>query len=133
MKPNSRKSDLAKIHIAKKQMGMEDDTYRAMLMHVAGVDSAGKLDMNGRMKVLHHLSTQGFKPKKFKGKPNNVAREPQLKKIEALLADMKLSWAYADAMAKHMFKVEKVAWLKEGKQYQAVITALVKKQAKLNG
>lgn len=39
---------------------MDDDTYRAMLMGVAGVDSASKLDYNGMTRVLKHLRSSGF-------------------------------------------------------------------------
>ncbi|MCO2667365.1 regulatory protein GemA, partial [Pseudomonas aeruginosa] len=35
-----RAVNLAKIHIAKAQLGMDDDTYRALLARVAGVRSA---------------------------------------------------------------------------------------------
>ncbi|WP_321276945.1 hypothetical protein [Thiomicrorhabdus indica] len=38
----SRKGNLAKIHIAKKELGISDDAYRAMLMEVAKVNSASK-------------------------------------------------------------------------------------------
>lgn len=42
-------------------------------------------------------------------------------KIEALLADNNLLWAYADGIAKQMFKVD---WL-ERKQLRKVVAALV--------
>ncbi|WP_321276943.1 regulatory protein GemA [Thiomicrorhabdus indica] len=61
-----RQANLAKIHIAKKDLGMSDDAYRAMLQDVAGVDSASKLDFHGQMKVLHRLEQLGFKPKQGK-------------------------------------------------------------------
>lgn len=38
-----RAVNLAKIHIAKAQLGMDDDTYRALLARVAGVRSAKDL------------------------------------------------------------------------------------------
>lgn len=47
-------------------------------------------------------------------------------KIEALLADNKLPWAYADGIAKQMFKVDKVDWL-EREQLRKVVAALVVK------
>lgn len=57
---STRQRQLAQIHLAKKELGMDDDTYRAMLMGVAGVDSASKLDYNGMIKVLKHLRASGF-------------------------------------------------------------------------
>lgn len=131
-----RKSDLAKIHLAKKELGMDDETYRAMLQSVAGVTSAKDLDAEARRKVLDHLRSCGMKFKRsstprYPGKPHNM--DAQLEKIEALLADMNLPWSYADAMAKRMYKVDRIAWLKDQKQYQGIITALVKKQKKFAG
>ena len=56
-----RRAALAKIHIAKKQLGLEEETYRAMLQEVAGVDSAADLDMRGLGEVLDHLADRGAK------------------------------------------------------------------------
>ena len=35
----NRRAELAKIHVAKKQLAMDDETYRAMLMSQFGVES----------------------------------------------------------------------------------------------
>ena len=58
-------------------------------------------------------------------------KKPQLSKIEALLADMKLSWAYADAISNRMYRVRYVRWCSR-EQLTGIITALVKKQRKLD-
>lgn len=58
---STRQRQLAQIHIAKKDFGMDDETYRAMLKGVAGVDSSSQLDFNGMTKVLKHLRASGFK------------------------------------------------------------------------
>lgn len=60
---STRQRQIAQIHIAKKDLGMDDDTYRAMLMGVAGVDSSSKLDYTGMTKVLKHLRGSGFAAK----------------------------------------------------------------------
>lgn len=127
----SRTSQLAKIHLGKKLLQLDDDTYRAMLQSVAGVDSASKLKPADLNRVIEHMKSKGAVFKKRFGKhtkqrPKNMT--PQMQKIEALLTDMKLPWGYADAMAKHMFKIEKVAWVRETSQLQGIITALTKKQ-----
>ncbi|MBN8479499.1 MAG: regulatory protein GemA [Burkholderiales bacterium] len=56
-----RSNELAKIHIAKAQLGLDDDTYRAMLWTVARVRSAKDLDAGGREAVLLHLRGCGWK------------------------------------------------------------------------
>ncbi|HDR9585248.1 TPA: regulatory protein GemA [Burkholderia stabilis] len=56
------KGTLARIHVAKTQLGMDDETYRAMLRSVAGVDSARNLSPTGATTVLKHLERSGFRP-----------------------------------------------------------------------
>ena len=52
--PRSR--ELAAIHALKKKLGMDDADYRAMLVEVTGVDSAGKLTQSSeRQRVIEHL------------------------------------------------------------------------------
>ena len=60
---NHRNSDLVKIHIAKKQLDLSDDEYRAILSGRGGADSAKDLDHAGRQRVLDYFKTRGFKPK----------------------------------------------------------------------
>lgn len=125
-----RRRDLAKIHIAKKQLGMSDTAYREMLKNIAGVASAADLDVRGRSKVLGHLKSRGFKPA-YKAaqkpiKPRSAAkeREPLLLKIRAILMELKLPWKYADAMAKRMFKVDRVHWLEPHELHKLTIALI---------
>lgn len=64
MNKGSRVVDLAKIHLAKKGLGMDDSAYRAMLHAIVGVDSAKTLDNSGRGKVLWHLRRLGWRPQR---------------------------------------------------------------------
>jgi phage gp16-like protein len=57
-----RLRDLALIHLGKQQLGLDDDTYRALLENVAGVRSARELDAAGRAAVLARLRGHGFRP-----------------------------------------------------------------------
>lgn len=128
-----QKGTLSKIHIAKSQLGMEDDIYRGLLARVAGVRSSKDLNDRQAGAVLREFERLGFKPKpsKAKGKPHNFNQLPgRITKIEAQLADMKLPWAYADALARQMFKVDRAAWLKTTKQLDALIAALHVEQEK---
>lgn len=88
--PNA--ADLAKIHIAKKQLAMDDDAYRAMLKSVAGVESAKSLSLSGVSKVLAHLKRCGFKPiAKKQSRP--LADDAQSRKIRALWLELHQSGA----------------------------------------
>ena len=46
---------LAAIHVARKQLGLEDDDYRAVLERVTGKSSAGKMTVGEQGKVLDEL------------------------------------------------------------------------------
>jgi phage gp16-like protein len=123
----SRRKDLAKIHLGKKALGLSDLVYREMLFNIAGVESAADLDGRGRSAVLDHLRKCGFKgtikgPRGYKSfhksaktsgmdKRSAPERAALLSKIGAILADLELSWAYADGMAERMFGVDKTRWL----------------------
>ena len=124
----------AKIHIARQQLGMDDSGYRELLARVAGVRSSKELGPRQVGAVLREFERLGFQPKpstKTKGKPHNFAeQDAEITKIEALLADMKLPWSYADAIAKRMFGIERCAWLKKPQHYKALIAALHVEQKK---
>ena len=64
-----RNNDLAKIHIARKDLAMTDDSYRALLQRVTGKESASALSIAERVKVMAEFTRLGWKPKP-KSKPN---------------------------------------------------------------
>lgn len=74
-----RNAELAQIHIAKTQLGLDDETYRAVLWTVARVQSSKDLDWTGRKKLLEHFKAHGWKPaapKKAKAiKPVSLGQE----------------------------------------------------------
>lgn len=108
-------SSLAKIHIAKAQLGLDDDTYRAILARVAGVRSAKELGPRQVGALLAEFQRLGWQPAAPKRAGRKVPKPAQERgklvgKIEALLAEAGRPWAYADAMAQKMFGVERVEW-----------------------
>lgn len=121
---------MAKIHIAATQLGMDEDTYREMLWNIAGVRTARDLDAAGRREVIKHLKACGWRPKRktpYLGQPVNIdskERGPQLRKIEALLAEAGRPWKYADGVARKICKVDKVQWCTPD-QLRKVIAALI--------
>lgn len=101
---------LSKIHVAKSQLAMDDETYRAMLSSVAGVSSAKDLTPETAERVLRHFERCGFQPKQMPHRAPRVAprRAAKLAKIEALLADAGRPWAYVDGMVKRICKVDAI-------------------------
>jgi phage gp16-like protein len=127
------------IHVARRELAMDDDSYRQMLAAMPGLDgqtSTAKLSVPKLKMVLEMLKSKGFKVRpnrKTQGKPHNFysnAMPLMITKIEAQLADMKLSWSYADGIARQMFGIQKCAWIREPEQLQALIAALDVEQGK---
>lgn len=56
---DTRKADLAKIHIGRKQLGLDDVDYRALLDGLFGKDSAGKLNQRERWRLICRLEELG--------------------------------------------------------------------------
>lgn len=115
---------------------MDDDTYRDLLQRLTGHRSSAELDDIQRDRVLTEMRRLGALAKRkpadpTKGKPKNFDTMPDMiTKIEALLADMKLPWSYADAIAKRQCGIARVAWLKSGDHLRAIIAALHVEQEK---
>lgn len=115
-----RTDDLAKIHIAKKDLGLDDDTYRGMLWTCARVHSSKDLDYAGRAAVLDHLKARGWKPKppvKAKQKAK-LSDEPQHKMIRGLWLELHANGIVIDpsekAIArfiKNQTKIDRMEWL----------------------
>lgn len=89
----------ARLHILAKEAGMDDDAYRQMLVEVGGLDpaagkpSSGRLTAAGLGRVLDHLSRlTGADP--LRPPASEIEADPQLRKINALLADAKRPWGY---------------------------------------
>ncbi|RFB92054.1 GemA protein [Rhizobium leguminosarum bv. trifolii] len=55
-------SSLAAIHVAKKHLGLDDDTYRAKLARITGKQSAKDMTETEREKVLMVFRNEGFAP-----------------------------------------------------------------------
>lgn len=109
----NRKAMLAKVHIAKKRLGLDDGTYRAMLSDMYGEDSAAKLsvkqldDLLMRFQAMGAELSHGGSPKRLGAQ---AQQEPYLEKIEALLAEKGreegkyISWEYAVSILKRQTK-----------------------------
>jgi len=106
-----RNSELAKIHVAKKQLGMTDEDYRSMLWTQARVTSSSALDHAGRQRVLDHLKACGFKAsaafktRRPKRPTPSADALPLVRRIRAQLISLgNLPDAYADGLAKQMLQ-----------------------------
>lgn len=115
--PQDTKKALAMVHLAKKDLRLDDDMYRNLLKDRFGVGSAKDLTPAQLGLLLDQFRQLGFKPSK---KPAEVKKGRNtgrlLAKIEALLAAKGqdegrfVPLSYAEGLLKKMTGVEKLEW-----------------------
>ncbi len=129
-----KRREIQLIHVAKQQLGLDDETYRAMLWAIARVKSSTELDFKGRKEVLDHLKKSGFKAVPSKKRPQSrpLADDPQSTKIRELWLTLHTSGkvhnpseAALAAFVKRQTKVDALQWL-TSVQASAVIEELKK-------
>jgi len=76
---------IAKVHVARKQLAMEEGSYRALLMRIAGVDSARACSAYALGDVLAEFERLGFSPSRAARRD----RRPHVRKIYAIWGDLK--------------------------------------------
>lgn len=117
----------AVIHIAKAQTGLTEDEYRGLLSSV-GVESSKDLTGAKFRILMDKFEKLGFRTtsKQRTKKPRirvPASKEKLIGKIKFILGDLNLSLAYADGMAKKMFKIEFFEWADQD-QLRKLIAAL---------
>lgn len=106
-----RKAELAKIHIHKQQLGLDDAAYRDLLAAVCGVKSSADLDARGRRKLLDHLAAclkaSGINPhpKRLPTAHRSLAQSKEAieAKIAVQLKELRQGWPYAYGVARRIF------------------------------
>lgn len=130
-----KKKMMQLVHIGKNKLGLDDGTYRDMLWQATGKRSSKDCTVAALKKMIGAMETKGFvitPAKKHQTKKPDAAKSKQalIDKIEALLTDGGYPWEYAEAMAKHMYKVDALTFC-DAKQLRGIITALTKQAQKL--
>jgi phage gp16-like protein len=125
-----RRRQLAAIHVlASKRLRLDRETYVALLQRVAGVRSSADLDGQGRSLVLdelRRLAGEGRRQMRnavnLPGAPQNVREElaAMVAKVGVILAETGSSWNYAHGIAKRMFHIPRVEWLKPDQLHRLV-------------
>lgn len=121
-----RKGLIAKIHVAKNQMHMDDDVYRNLLQETTGKNSCTEMTLLELQRVIAKMERLGFKPtrKNLGAKPLHFTDVSELmNKLAVLLKLTEKSWEYANGMAKQMFQKEQVNQL-DAVQLRKLVAAL---------
>lgn len=133
----SRNAMLSQIHIAKKDLALDDETYRLMLERLTGKRSCRDLTDRQLTLVLGSLRRQGWDGeapgrtghRRPKAKPACVRL---MGKIEALLTEAKRPWTYAASLAQRMYRVDSLEWC-DREQLRGIVAALSKDAARRRG
>jgi len=135
MKKNEKRfSDLAKIHIAKRELGLFDEEYRDLLYFYFEVLSTKDLSDRQLKELLSIFRGRGWRPK-FKvktsesGKDNfkEIADGPlarQKRYILALWNALGYDVAKLDARCKKQFKIDRFEWVQDEDHLHILITDL---------
>lgn len=128
-----RRAMLAKVHLAKKDLALQEDSYRDLLERVTGKRSAARCSQAQLHDVIAEFKRLGWKPKKRQPKRagrRKLAEGEQAAKIRALWLDLYHLAEIRDpseealaAFAARMVGIEALQWLDAG-QADKVIKAL---------
>lgn len=109
------------IHVARRELCMDDDTYRLLLAGMTGLDGAtstADLSVPNLLRVLEQLKLRGFKVRPNNGPKRPLADDVQSKKIRSLWLTLHELGAVRDpseaALAKFvlgMTRVSALQWL----------------------
>jgi len=146
---DTRQSLVRLIHVAKRDLALDDDTYRAMLVAATGKDSSKDLSVPQLERVLAHMKKSGFTVK-HKAPTKNarssrhppgtlsrpLAQDAQSTKIRALWLSLHEAGTVRDpseaalaAYVKRITGIDALQWLSTD-QASRVIETLKKWQAR---
>ncbi len=100
MKPApDRRAMIAKIHLARKQLALTEDSYRDILRRITGLDSAAAMRADQLDAVLREFARLGWKPKPAKRR----SEKPQVRMIWAIWKDIVALQGHGDDAALRAF------------------------------
>ena len=119
-----RKSLLAKVHIAKKSLGLSDAAYRALLNDLFGEESAAALTVPQLCGLCDHFDKLGFQASPSCRASGSATRcsEAQIRTIKALWNQMARhkGWRSLERWLEKYWKVSKVQWLRKEDASKAI-------------
>ena len=129
MKADNRLRLIKLIHVARRELCMDDDTYRLLLSGMKGLGGAtstADLSVPNLYRVLEQLKQRGFKVRPSK-KQRPLAADDQSKKIRALWLTLhgmgEVRDPSEDALAKFVMKmtgVQALQWLSSDQASQVI-------------
>lgn len=121
-----RRSMLAKVHIAKKTLGLTEDDYRQILLDVTTRTSSADCTDAELDKLIAHFTARGFSAK-ARPKGPRPADHPAAMKARALWISLHQIGAVRDpseaaleSFARRQLGVTRMAWADQGKVYKLI-------------
>jgi phage gp16-like protein len=125
-----RRAMIAKIHVAKKTLGMVEDDYREVLLDVTGETSLTDCSDAQLNAVIERMKALGFTPMPGKAKGNvgqRAADHPMARKARALWISLYQLGAVRnpsekalEAFAKRQLKAEKLQWANQSQGFKLI-------------
>ena len=127
-----RRAMLAKVHMAKKQLGLQEDAYRPLLERVTGKASAGDCTEAQLARVLEEFKRLGWQAtaaaaQHVRGGRTRQADHPSAKKARALWISLHQLGVVRDpaeraleSFAKRQLGVERLQWADQGQAYRLI-------------
>lgn len=122
-----KKGLIASVHIARTDMGLDEETYRGLLRLVTGRDSCARCSVPQLKAVLAEFRARGWSPR-----PRNVPQglRPLHAKITALCASLERPLSYADAIIRRQTRNTASLRTASRAQLTACVAALVRQQGR---
>ena len=120
------------VHVARRELQLDEGTYRDMLMAKGGADSTANMDVTALQAVLDHMKRAGFKVRSGKpgGKPDRRQdSSPEGRKVRALWLFLHRLGAVQDpseralaAYVKRIAKVDDMHWASSARMHDVIET-----------
>lgn len=116
---------LAKIHIAKAQLNLDDDQYRDIVRRVTGKDSAAQCRYSQLVDLINEFKSLGWKTEKkkaFRRAPSDGIKKIYALwgKLQALGAVQSTDKTALDAFVKKYTGIDSVQWLQPAQQQKII-------------
>nr|WP_256665143.1 regulatory protein GemA [Pseudomonas sp. SLFW] len=118
------------IHVARRELGMEDEVFRLMLTHMeslGGATSCSALSVDNLLRVVEQLKQRGFKPRAGARRTRPLADDAQSRRIRSLWLTLHGLGAVRDsseaALARYVMGTTRVAalqWLSTSQASQVI-------------
>ncbi|MDH4317916.1 MAG: regulatory protein GemA [Desulfobulbaceae bacterium] len=123
------RGSLAKIHIAKKDLGLSEEEYRDILQNRFGKQSSADLSQPQADQLIRHFQSLGWKPKQksLPGFGGSLASDPMSRKIRALWLELANGGVVRNRSEKALLtfvkgqvKVERLEWASTAQKAQII-------------